>query len=61
MTARPLMLALIVSMGPAAAVAQPSGPPAARRITLIEAVDLALAHNHAVRLARLSVLVEQDP
>ena len=55
MTGRPFILALLYFAGTCAAFAQPSGPPAARRITLREAVDLALANNHAVRLAQLSV------
>ena len=55
MTVRPSILALLLSAGTCAAFAQPPEPPAARRITLREAVDLALARNHAVRLARLSV------
>src|SRR4029450_5653940 len=38
-----------------AAFAQQLEAPTARRLTLREADDLALAHNHAVRLARLSV------
>src|SRR6185295_1365737 len=55
MTIRVSIVALLVSAATSAASAQPADPPAVRRITLSEAVDLALAHNHAVRLARLSV------
>lgn len=55
MNARLLILALLFAADTRAVVAQPSEPPAPRRITLSEAVDLALAHNHVVRLARLSV------
>ena len=55
MTVRVSVFALIFSAGTCAAFAQPPEPAAARRITLREAVDLALEHNHAVRLARLSV------
>jgi len=55
MTVRASLFALIFSAGTCAAFAQQPEPAAARRITLREAVDLALAHNHAVRLARLSV------
>ena len=55
MTVRASILALLFSAGTCAAFAQQPEPPAARRITLREAVDLALAHNHAVRLAQLSV------
>jgi outer membrane protein TolC len=53
MTARPSILALFLSACTCVASAQQ--PETARRITLQEAVDLALAHNHAVRLAQLSV------
>jgi outer membrane protein TolC len=55
MTVRASTFALLLYAGTGAAFAQPLDPPAPRRITLSEAVDLALAHNHAVRLARLSV------
>jgi outer membrane protein TolC len=47
--------ALLLYAGTGAAFAQPPDTQAARRLTLREAVDLALAHNHSVRLARLSV------
>src|SRR4029453_5828226 len=55
MTLRASIFALLVSAGTGAAFAQQPDAPTARRITLREAVDLALAHNHAVRLAKLSV------
>ena len=55
MTLRASTIALLLCAGTGAAFAQQPEPPAARRITVQEAVDLALAHNHAVRLARLSV------
>ncbi len=55
MMVRASLLTLLFSTGACAAFAQQAEPAAARRITLVEAVDLALAHNHAVRLARLSV------
>ena len=45
----------VLSFASTNAVAQPSEMPATRRITLSEAVGLALAHNHEVRLAKLSV------
>jgi len=47
--------ALFLCAGTGAAFAQQPETPTARRLTLREAVDLALAHNHAVRLAQLSV------
>ena len=53
MTIRYSILALLFSAG--TVFAQQPEPPAARRITLAEAVDMALTQNHAVRLARLSV------
>jgi len=55
MTIRVSIVALLVSAAASAASSQPAETPTARRITLREAVDLALAHNHVVRLARLSV------
>ena len=55
MTVRPWIVALLLLGGTCAAFAQPPEAPTARRMTLPEAVDLALAHNHAVRLAQLSV------
>jgi outer membrane protein TolC len=55
MTLRVSIFALLLSACAAAALAEQPETPTARRITLREAVDLALAHNHAVRLARLSV------
>ena len=55
MTLRVSILALLVTANTSAAFAQQSEAPTARRLTLREAVDLALARNHAVRIARLSV------
>jgi outer membrane protein len=55
MTLRVLTVALLLCAGTSAAFAQQRETPTARRITLPEAVDLALAHNHAVRLAQLAV------
>jgi outer membrane protein TolC len=55
MTLRASIFAMFFVAGTCMALAQQPEPPAARRITLREAVDLALAHNHAVRLAQLSV------
>ena len=55
MTFRASIFGLLFSAMTCAAFAQEREGPAARRITLREAVDLALAHNHVVRLAQLSV------
>ena len=55
MTLRVSTFALLLCAGTSAAFAQQPETPTARRITLPEAVDLALAHNHGVRLAQLSV------
>ena len=55
MMLRASTVALLLSAGTGAAFAQSPETAVARRITLAEAVDLALAHNHVVRLARLSV------
>jgi outer membrane protein TolC len=49
------IVALLLSASTSAVFAQQPDAPTARRLTLREAVDLALARNHAVRLARLSV------
>ncbi len=49
------IVAWLVCATPGVAFAQPPEKPAPRPISLREAVDLALAHNHAVRLAKLSV------
>src|SRR5262249_24779956 len=58
-TLRAWTFALLLFASTGAAFAQPPETPAARRLTLREAVDLALARNHAVRLAHLS-LEEKD-
>jgi len=55
MTLRASTFALLLYACTGAAFAQQPETPAVRRLTLREAVDLALAHNHAIRLARLSV------
>ena len=55
MTVRAGIFALVFSAAAPVAIAQPPEPAVARRITLREAVDLAVAHNHALRLAQLSV------
>lgn len=54
MTVRASIFALLGSVCACTAFAQQSEPATARRITLREAVDLAVAHNHVVRLAQLS-------
>jgi outer membrane protein TolC len=55
MTARNSIFVLLFSAATCPAFAQQPEAAAARRITLREAVDLALAHNHGIRLAQLSV------
>ena len=55
MTVRPTILALLFSLSASAAFAQQSETPSARRITLPEAIAMALARNHAILLAQLSV------
>ena len=55
MTIRAVTFTLVLCAGTSAASAQSSEAPAAKRLTLGEAVDLALAHDHAVRLAHLWV------
>jgi outer membrane protein TolC len=54
MTFRRTALAFAVSLSATVSFAQQPEPTTARRISLDEAVDLALARNHAVRLAQLS-------
>jgi len=49
------LIAVAVCLGSGVVSAQDRGASAPRRITLREAVDMALQHNHVVRLARLSV------
>ena len=55
MTFRVSIVALLLSANTSAVFAQSPESPTARRLTLREAVDLALARNHGVRLAQLSV------
>jgi outer membrane protein TolC len=55
MTARSSIFLLLFSTATCPAFAQQPEAATARRITLSEAVDLALAHNHGIRLAQLSV------
>src|SRR5262245_35919998 len=55
MMLRTPILAALLSVSTCAAFAQQPEARAPRPITLREAVDLALAHSHAVRLAHLSV------
>jgi outer membrane protein len=55
MTLRAPIFAVLFSAAAFPLFAQPVALPAPRRITLHEAVDLALANNHALRLARLAV------
>ena len=56
-----LVLLIATAMSTSLAVAEGAGgtPPAGRRITLQEAVELALKHNHVVRIASLHVEEEQ--
>ena len=55
MTIRVSLFTLLLSAAASTAFAQQPETPTARRLTLREAVDLALARNHVVRLAKLSV------
>jgi outer membrane protein TolC len=55
MTCRTSILVLLCAVCPCAAFAQQAETPVARRLTLPEAVERALARNHAVRLAQLAV------
>src|SRR4029453_11720839 len=55
MNARVWSVVAILCLSPTLTLAQSPGTQAPRVITLGEAVDLALAHNHVVRLAALKV------
>ena len=59
MTIRPLLLALILFLMPRCALGQQTESTAPRTINLHEAVELALKHNHVVRIAALHVEEEQ--
>jgi outer membrane protein TolC len=59
MTIRIPLIALLIGVTCGTAFAQPPRAPAPRRITLAEALDLALQHNHVVRIARTSVEEKQ--
>ena len=57
---RTLWMAAVLSLGQACALGQQSDAALPRTITLHEAVEMALKHNHAVRLAGLHVEEEQQ-
>ena len=59
MTIRPTLTAIILYLVPACALGQQTDSPAARTITLHDAVELALRHNHVVRIAAFHVEEEQ--
>jgi outer membrane protein TolC len=59
MSTRLLAIAILLGFADLAA-AQQADPGAARRLTLDEAVALALEHNHLVRIAKLSVDEKQE-
>ena len=59
MTIRPMLTALILYLVPACALGQQTDPTAARTINLHQAVELALRHNHVVRIAAFKVEEEQ--
>jgi outer membrane protein TolC len=60
MNARVALLALMLCVVQAHATAQTTDASVARAITLREAVDLALQHNHVVRLATLKVSEQEE-
>ncbi len=55
MTIRPTLTAIILCLVPAYALGQQTDSTAARTITLHDAVELALKHNHVVKIASLNV------
>ena len=59
MTIRVLPIALLMGLATGTAFGQPPRTSPPRRITLSEALELALEHNHVVRIARSSVEEKQ--
>jgi outer membrane protein TolC len=59
MTIRIPLIAILIGVVAGPAFGQPPKTQAPRRITLLEAVELALQHNHQVRIARSSVEEKQ--
>ena len=59
MNIRPLLLIGVLSAGQICAVAQQESPSVPRTINLDQAVELALKHNHAVRIASLKIEEKQ--
>ncbi len=59
MTIRPMLTAIILYLMPACALGQQTDSTAARTINLHQAVELALRHNHGVRIAAFHVEEEQ--
>src|SRR5260370_35366153 len=59
MTIRPLLLSLILFLVPRCTLGQQTEPAVPRTINLHQAVELALKHNHVVRIAGLHVEEEQ--
>jgi len=59
MTIRPMLTALILYLVPACALGQQTDSTAARTINLPQAVELALRHNHVVKIASLHVEEEK--
>jgi outer membrane protein TolC len=58
MNIRPLLLAVVLSAGQTCAVGQREDPSVPRTVNLQQSVELALKHNHLVRIASLKV--EED-
>jgi outer membrane protein len=59
MTIRPMLTAIILYLVPACALGQQTDSTAARTINLHQAVELALKHNHVVKIASLKVEEQQ--
>jgi outer membrane protein TolC len=59
MTIRPILTAIILYLVPACALGQQTDPTAPRTINLHQAVELALRHNHVVKIASLHVEEEK--
>jgi outer membrane protein TolC len=59
MNIRPLLVIGVLSAGQICTVAQPGNPSVPRTLNVHEAVELALKHNHSVRIASLKIQEEE--
>ena len=59
MTMRPMFIVTVLFLGQVCALGQKTDSPAPRTINLHQAVEMALKHNHVVRIAALKVEEDQ--